>query len=240
MRKPCTFWHERDVLLMVEMSWFQHRSYSFVSLRFVLWSRCMFQQESGHGIMWAYNNKDATVGFILILIVKTDLNERSLWSKCKACLDSSPRRQYSLNYCCGIWVLGCVTPSLCDKRPCEQQQWLMRTPLCDVLLSVNGCPNDWSPIDQQDLSSTADTPVPQYGFTHCFLPVSEVPLCSQLSDRKCFTLPDFEQSAQTNCASFIFLPLSISQGLLLYRKYSIFFKDSARRKHDEERKLRSK
>lgn len=115
-----------------------------------------------------------------------------------------------------LWYvgLGCVTTSLCDKRPCEQQHWLMWTPLCDVLLSVTGCPNDSSPIDQQDLSSTTDTPVHHGGFAHCFLPVSEVLLCSQLSDRKCFTLPDFERSAQTNGASFICLPLSISQGLL--------------------------
>lgn len=89
---------------MVQMNWFQPRFCSFVTLKFALWSRCMFQQESGHGIMWAYNNAHAMAGFILILIVKTDLTERSLWSKRKACLDSFPRRQCSLNYCCGIWV----------------------------------------------------------------------------------------------------------------------------------------
>lgn len=40
-------------------------------------SRLMFKQETGHGNMRAHNNAQAVVGFILILIPKTDLTESS-------------------------------------------------------------------------------------------------------------------------------------------------------------------
>lgn len=83
---------------------------------------------------------------------------------------------------------------------------------------------------QQDLSTTADIPAPLFRFTHSVSSPSLVfapPLCPKLSDRKCFTLFDFEQSAQTptNCPSFLFH--SESTGRLLLFVFSFFHKVSA-------------
>lgn len=134
---------------MVEMNWFQTRFCSFVTLKFALWSRCMFQQESGHGIMWAYNNADAMAGFILILTVKRDLTERRLWSKCKACLDSSPRLQCSLNYCCGIWVWAVW---LTTVLLWQTSLWTAALDHVDTFVWCSGfCERTFVSTDKQDL-----------------------------------------------------------------------------------------
>lgn len=196
---------------MVEMNWFQTRFCSFVTLKFALWSRCMFQQESGHGIMWAYNNADAMAGFILILTVKRDLTERRLWSKCKACLDSSPRRQCSLNYCCGIWVWAVW---LTTVLLWQTSLWTAALDHVDTFVWCSGfCERTFVSTDKQDLSSTTDVPVPQFGFTHSVSsPSLEFLAVPNTLTENVLLYFDFEQSAQTNCTSFPFFFFHYHQG----------------------------
>lgn len=186
MRIPDTSWHSQYVLFMVEMNSTQFLFICY--FEFVLSSCCMFQQESGHGIMWAYNNADAAVGLFLILIVKMDLAEWSLWTKHKACRDSFPRYQYSLHYCCDIWVWAVwITNVLSDKCHYEQQHWLMWTPLFNVLVSVSGHCTVSSIIC---LNRPTGSVIPHWHsctsiwvYTLCFSTLSWVPLCPKYSDR---------------------------------------------------------
>lgn len=71
---------------------------------------------------------DPIVGFILILILKTDLTE-------KKTSDQNVRRVQTDSQDTGIALEFSVTDCtvLCDKRPCKQQHWFMWSPLCGVL-----------------------------------------------------------------------------------------------------------
>lgn len=69
------------------------------------------------------------------------------------------------------------------------------------------CRTIFASTDKQDLSSTADIPVPQSGFTHS--------VSSPSLEFLAVLNFDFEQSAQTNCISFPFF-LSLSPGVYCF------------------------
>lgn len=118
-----------------------------------------------------------------------------------------------------------LTTVLCDKRPCEQQHWLMWSSLCAALFSVS-----WHTVSNNICLNTPTGSV-DHRWHSCtsiwvntlrFLPLS----CPKFSDRKCFTQFDFEQSAQTQIVHlFFFFHSHCTRGLLL--SVSTFLKVSA-------------
>lgn len=140
----------------------------------------MFQPESGHGIMWAHNNADATVGFILILILKMDLTESRHWSKCKACLSRLTRQFFFLSTEnhhwfpeLMLWHLGSGSVT----NYCTMWQTSFWTTALAHVVTFVWCSVFYERTSilfqamfvltrQHDLSTTADIPTPLFGFTH--------------------------------------------------------------------------
>lgn len=82
----------------------------------------MLQQESGHGIVWALNNADASGGIHPNPpTVKSALTERSLWSKRQACLDNLLRQPAFPEIFLRYLGLG-----LCDEHRREELHWRKR------------------------------------------------------------------------------------------------------------------
>lgn len=79
----------------------------------------MLQQESGHGIVWALNNADASGGIHPNPhTVQSALTEWSLWSKRQACLDNLLRQPAFPEIFLRYLGLG-----LCDEHRREELHW---------------------------------------------------------------------------------------------------------------------